>query len=398
MSSLTIISTLLCLLSLNLPIFANADIQIGEHHKHQYPLFRLEDRKKRGSNTCQFPTNCGLVAVNKDGTGGGWAISKDRTCDANSYCPYACPPGYLAAQWDPSATSYTYPQSQNGGLHCNSDGTLSKPFLEKDYCVKGKGGLSVNNKVGSNVAFCQTVLPGNEEMLIPTNVGGNSQADLSVPGTDYWASTAAHYYVNTPGVSVDDGCTWGSNAKAQGNWAPYVAGANQDSNGNTFVKIGWNPIYLDSFSSVTPGFGIRITCPDESKCNGLKCEIDPSQGVNKIQGSSATGAGGATFCVVTVLKGASALIEVFSSGSGSSGSGGQQVLSHKKREADENYVGNQRNISNATTTALEPSNSTINGSFASINTTSLGSSLSTSAIISFVTVTVSVAISSSGYV
>jgi hypothetical protein len=27
------------------------------------------------------------------------------------YCPYACPPGQLMAQWDPSAKTYSYPQS-----------------------------------------------------------------------------------------------------------------------------------------------------------------------------------------------------------------------------------------------------------------------------------------------
>lgn len=27
------------------------------------------------------------------------------------YCPYACPPGMLMAQWDPDATEYKYPQS-----------------------------------------------------------------------------------------------------------------------------------------------------------------------------------------------------------------------------------------------------------------------------------------------
>jgi hypothetical protein len=45
------------------------------------------------------------------------------------------------------------------------------------------------NKAGSVVSFCQTVLPGNEAMIIPTDVTGS--VTLAVPGADYWAGTAA---------------------------------------------------------------------------------------------------------------------------------------------------------------------------------------------------------------
>ena len=65
--------------------------------------------KKR--TTCAFPTDAGLVAVNPSGENGGWAMSPDEPCTSGKYCPYACPPGELMAQWDPEATSYAYPQS-----------------------------------------------------------------------------------------------------------------------------------------------------------------------------------------------------------------------------------------------------------------------------------------------
>jgi hypothetical protein len=45
------------------------------------------------------------------------------------------------------------------------------------------------NKASGSVSFCQTVLPGNEAMLIPTSV--DDWAELAVPGTDYWCGTAA---------------------------------------------------------------------------------------------------------------------------------------------------------------------------------------------------------------
>jgi len=80
---------------------------------------------------------------------------------------------------------------QDGGLYCDSDGQISKPFPNKPYCVDGTGSVGAKNSCGDVVAFCQTVLPGNEAMLIPTSV--QSWAQLAVPGTSYWASTAAQY-------------------------------------------------------------------------------------------------------------------------------------------------------------------------------------------------------------
>ena len=64
--------------------------------------------------TCAFPTNAGLVAVTPGSSNGGWAMSPDQSCTAGSYCPYACPPGEVMAQWNPKATSYTYPLSMVG--------------------------------------------------------------------------------------------------------------------------------------------------------------------------------------------------------------------------------------------------------------------------------------------
>lgn len=267
---------------------------------------------KRAS-TCSLPDNDSLVSVPGD-SNQGWAMSPDQKCTAGSYCPYACPSGKLMAQWSPDAKTYTPGKSEEGGLYCNKDGTVSKPFEDKDYCVDGEGTVSVNNKAGDDVAFCQTVLPGNEAMLIPTNAEkGESSTTLAVPGPDYWAGTAAHYYVNAPGTSTKDACVWGTKSKAVGNWAPYVAGANTDKDGNTFVKIGWNPKHIDDFSGQKPEFGIRVTCDNEGDCNGLDCEIDPSKtGYNGVSGKDSGKMEGASYCIVTAKNKASAKIEVFS--------------------------------------------------------------------------------------
>lgn len=262
-------------------------------------------------NTCKLPTDKGLVNI-PGASNQGWAMSPDQKCTAGNYCPYACPSGQLMAQWDPNAKTYSYPESQNGGLYCNDDGTVSKPFADKDYCIDGKGTVQVQNKAGKSVVFCQTVLPGNEAMLIPTSVDDGHQEQLAVPGPDYYAQTASHFYVNPPGISADDGCVWGTKDKSQGNWTPYVAGANMDKDGKTFVKIGWNPKYIDDFSGQTPNFGIRITCED-GDCDGLDCEIDPSKtGHNGVTGSSTGKQDNAAYCIVTAKNNKSAQIEVFS--------------------------------------------------------------------------------------
>lgn len=307
----------------------NADLGAPRRHAHHghggivhSDLVEKVSVEKRGGQ-CAFPENEGLVAVTPNESNAGWAMSPDQPCTPGSWCPYACPPGQLSGQWDPEATSYTYPQSQYGGLYCDSDGNMQKPFPNKPYCYDGTGTVVAKNQCGSQVAFCQTVLPGNEAMLIPTNVGSGSLETLAVPDENYWAGTAAHYYINPPGVSTETACVWGTNENPWGNWSPYVAGANADSSGNTYTKIGWNPIYLEPttpFRDEKPTFGVRIVC--DGNCVGLPCEIDPSQqGVNEVNsGESSVGAGGAAFCVVTAQSGSKAHIEVFEVGSGS-GSG-----------------------------------------------------------------------------
>lgn len=178
------------------------------------------------------------------------------------------------------------------------------------------------------MSFCQTVLPGNEAMLIPTSVTGS--ATLAMPDTSYWCGTAAHYYINPPGIGTDQACVWGTSSNPYGNWSPYVAGGNVDGSGNTFIKLGWNPVYLEPatpFRNQMPTWGVKIDCPNGG-CNGLPCAIDPSQnGVNDMVGSASNGAGGGAFCVVTVEKGSTANFVVFNAGGDSSDSGSQSAAS-----------------------------------------------------------------------
>jgi hypothetical protein len=172
---------------------------LGSHHSHlshaqrhahgprQHPAKGLLVSKREGQ--CVFPTDdSNLVPVTLDAENAGWAMSPDQPCLPGSYCPYACKPGMVMAQWDPKST-FTYPASMNGGLYCDKSGKMVKPFPNRPYCVEGTGTVKAVNKCKGKMSWCQTVLPGNEAMLIPTLV--ESIAVLAVPNPDYWQSTAA---------------------------------------------------------------------------------------------------------------------------------------------------------------------------------------------------------------
>lgn len=263
---------------------------------------------KRG--VCQFPGGDNVVAVTPDAQNAGWAMSPDQPCKPGMYCPYACASGMVGTQWDPSS-DYSTSARMNGGLYCDHDGNIKKPFPNKPLCVAGTGAVKLVNKCNKLISACQTVLPGNEAMLIPTLI--ESISTLAVPDMSYWQSTAAHYYLNPPGVG-SDGCRWGTDSSPIGNWAPYVAGANTVANGDTFVKIGYNPVWQSSsLGSQAPSYGLKIECPDGG-CNGLPCMINPGGSVESNNG--AVGAGGSAFCVVTVPKGKTAHIVAFDGSGG----------------------------------------------------------------------------------
>ncbi|KAK3391006.1 hypothetical protein B0H63DRAFT_129789 [Podospora didyma] len=310
----------------------HAHEQYGKRHGHlnhtAVEVIDAPEIEKRGA-PCYLPDHPDLVKV-PGAMNNGFAMSPDEPCVDGKWCPFACVPGKVMAQWDPDSR-YVYPQSMNGGLYCKG-GKAEKPFPNSPYCVDGTGSVKAVNKCGKVVSFCQTVLPGNEAMLIPTDV--DSSATLAVPSISYWDSTAAHYYINPPGVSSSEGCIWGGPSKPIGNWSPYVAGANTDGKGQTFLKIAWNPIFTDCpLREKTPTFGVKIECPDGG-CNGLPCSINPATdgGVNGLSSPVGTvGVGGATFCVVTVPKGKTANIVVFNI----DGSEGPVVAAQAKQEPKE---------------------------------------------------------------
>jgi len=115
-TSTSYIASALCVLAATgaVEAFHNASSrQVGKRHMHSH--HKRSHITKR--STCAFPSDEGLVAVNPGGLNAGWALSPDIACgsvDNPNWCPYACPPGQLSGQWDPEATSYTYPLSMVG--------------------------------------------------------------------------------------------------------------------------------------------------------------------------------------------------------------------------------------------------------------------------------------------
>lgn len=303
----------------------------SHHHERDAEAAAPELVKK---STCAFPDDDpNMVAITPDSDNGGWAMSPDQTCDEDSYCPFACKPGMVMAQWDPDST-VSYPSSMNGGLYCGKGGKVEKPFPSKPNCVKGTGAVKAISQAGKSLSLCQTIYPGNEAMIIPTLVDSVG-ATIAVPDPSYWCSTSAHYYVNPPGSSESD-CVWGDESSAIGNWTPYVAGANTDSNGDTFLTVGWNPEWekVSTLSSQKVEYGLKVECPDGG-CSGLPCKISPGGGkglVDSLLGG--TGDAGNDYCVVTVPSGSTANLIVYTEG-GDSGSDDDLSMNAQEEEEEE---------------------------------------------------------------
>lgn len=128
------------------------------------------------------------------------------------------------------------------------------------------------------------------------------------------------FYVNPPGLSVDDACSWGSNASPWGNWAPYVLSVNRrEQQRDVFLSISWNPVYLEDatpFRDQKPSFGIRVTCPDGT-CES-QCSIDPRTHASNQMGGGGVLPGGfsakgpaANFCQTQVPQGGHAEVVLF---------------------------------------------------------------------------------------
>ncbi|KAL2105754.1 hypothetical protein VUR80DRAFT_7796 [Thermomyces stellatus] len=222
----------------------------------------LEAKFESGKLSCsEFPSDYGAVAVDYLGFGGWCGVQrtpdysdgdssigyietavKGQGCTPNSFCSYACPPGYQKTQW-PKAQGATL--ESIGGLYCNAKGKLE--LTRKDHstlCSPGVEGIYIQNDLDDVVSTCRTDYPGTEAMTIPTVTKAGQKQPLTNPySPDYYSwdgkDTTAQYYVNKKGVPAEEACVWDSDEDhdERGNWAPVNIGTGKNKDGITYLSI-----------------------------------------------------------------------------------------------------------------------------------------------------------------
>ncbi|CAK9437003.1 uncharacterized protein LODBEIA_P14780 [Lodderomyces beijingensis] len=278
-------SSVFALLSLAASSLAAPAAHQHHHHQHQKrdvsvsgsisisgdlsafsnPLEKFQD----GVHSCDsVPTGQGVISVNWiSGLDGGWTTimngngDTSQKCKDGYYCSYACQAGMSKTQWPSEQPSNGI---SVGGLLCKN-GKLYRSNQDQDYlCSWGANNVKFDSQISKNVAICRTDYPGSENMNIPTLLSAGGDAPVSVVNGDNYYTwkggrTSAQYYVNNAGVSIQDGCVWGTEGSGVGNWAPVVLGAGT-TGGKTYLSLIPNPNNTEK-----PNYNIRIEGGDDSQ-------------------------------------------------------------------------------------------------------------------------------------
>ncbi|CAI1554076.1 hypothetical protein SEUBUCD646_0K02590 [Saccharomyces eubayanus] len=223
-----------------------------------------------GTISCSdFPSAHGALSLDWVGLGG-WASIMDldgntaTSCQDGFYCSYACSPGSAKTQWPSEQPT---DGRSVGGLYCKNGKLYRSNTNTNSLCEEGQGSAQAVNQVSGSIAICGTDYPGSENMVVPTVVGAGSTEPINVIKEDSYyqwqgKKTSAQYYVNNAGVSVEDGCIWGTDGSGVGNWAPVVLGAGY-TNGITYLSIIPNPNNKEA-----PNFNVKIEATSGSTING----------------------------------------------------------------------------------------------------------------------------------
>ncbi|KAG7194458.1 putative secreted beta-glucosidase sim1 [Scheffersomyces spartinae] len=265
---------------------------LGDLSAFSNPTEKFED----GVHDCaSVPTGQGVIGVTWiDGLNGGWSSIMDLNgntspdCKDGFYCSYACQAGMSKTQWPSQQPSSG---ASVGGLYCKG-GKLYRANTNSDYlCEWGENTADFVNNLSQDLSICRTDYPGSENMNIPTLVGaGESQPATVVDSDTYFTwrggKTSAQYYCNNAGVSVEDGCIWGTAGSGVGNWAPLVLGAGKVGD-LTYLSLIPNPNNKEA-----PNFSIKIV-GDEGAAVVGDCKYE-----NGVYTGSGTDG-----CTVTVVSG-----------------------------------------------------------------------------------------------
>ena len=272
---------------------AIGDIE-GDLSAFSDPSKKFED----GVYDCDsVPVGQGVIAVDwVSGLNGGWTTIMNENGDTSSsckdgyYCSYACQAGMSKTQWPSEQPSNGM---SIGGLYCKN-GKLYRSNTDNDYlCQWGAKDVNFVSEISKDVAICRTDYPGSENMNIPTLLSAGGKAPCSVVDGDTYfkwlgGKTSTQYYVNNAGVSVEDGCIWGTEGSGVGNWAPVVLGSGT-TGGKTYLSLIPNPNNKDK-----PNYNIKIVGDD---VNG-DCKYENGQ----YNGSGSDG------CTVTVNSGSAKFV------------------------------------------------------------------------------------------
>lgn len=230
-----------------------------------------------GTIACSdFPAGNGVISLDWLDFGGYSGIYNSDTstggsCKDGSYCSYACQPGMSKTQWPSSQPSNGV---SVGGLYC-SNGYLYRTNKDTDYlCEWGVDKAYVVSELSEDVAICRTDYPGTENMVIPTYLKAGGSLPLTTVNEEtyyQWQGmlTSAQYYVNNAGVSVEDGCVWGSSGSGVGNWAPLNFGAgwvSGGSNGIAYLSLIPNPNNYDAAN-----YNVKIVATDSNSVVSGSC-------------------------------------------------------------------------------------------------------------------------------
>lgn len=236
----------------------------------------------------------GVIALNWLGFGGYSGIyhpsdtSTGGSCTEGSYCSYACQSGMSKTQWPSDQPSNGV---SVGGLLCKS-GKLYRSNTNTNYlCEWGTDSAYVESELSSDVAICRTDYPGTENMVIPTLVSAGGKSVITTVDQDTYYTwegqkTSAQYYVNNAGVSVEDGCIWGTAASKVGNYAPLNFGAGS-TGGIAYISLIPNPQNYDAAN-----FNVKIVANDDNSVVNGQCVYE-----------NGSYSGGSDGCTVAVTQG-----------------------------------------------------------------------------------------------
>lgn len=177
-------------------------------------------------------------------------------------CNYNCPGTRLPTQFAKSRYFNGINGESVGGLQCKPDNKLYRINTDWDIlCMEPSDLVTVEivNQKSQPIAICKTNYPGlfsalsgvtflltvyigDEAMTIPYPVqpGETIQIPVIQSQSFYKANgdrpTTGQFYINEPGVPVEQGCIWGSPAEKKGNFVSMNLGVG--INGNEMAYAG----------------------------------------------------------------------------------------------------------------------------------------------------------------